>query len=231
MAMAQLDKLSASLNDLQALRILIPNASATELDRALSFAAVDGNLKAVRELIPHVKTTGGGQQALVWAAYAGHGNVVAELIKRCDVNDQDGEALRGAAKEGHLGTTRKLIAHGDLIARTALALRLALDHGHTKMVENLIRPRSVSKVFRHEVTQAMENEYDGSFELIDRLSVEVGRNMRRYALKALHPLWQSRTPKLKDWHETEMNFSNATNFANKLYGQLPKGKRGRRTGL
>jgi ankyrin repeat protein len=233
--MAHLEELLAALSNPQTLSTLIPHASKNDLDQALSFAAVQGNLNAVRILMPKSNIKRRGMEALIWAADQGHHAVVAELLTACDANDEDERALRRAAQRGHLETVRTLIPFGDQTARTALALRLAALYGH-RIVVNELADAHAEQVFRQQIAGLQQAEVEGSLELIDMLSQRVGIEERWHAVHTLLPAWSYRLPELEEWHDTErrrlIGLAETERTIELLNGVLPHGKEGgRRTSL
>lgn len=77
-------------------------------------------------------------EALRWAAGNGHLEIVKELIPVSDPKADESEALRLAAKNGHLEIVKELIPVSDPKAYKSWALRWAAENGHLEVVKELI---------------------------------------------------------------------------------------------
>lgn len=109
-------------------------------------ASRNGNVAAVKRLIPKSDPTAQESFALRLAAYNGYTEIVELLIPVSDPKALDNRALQIAANNGHLECVKLLIPVSDPKAHNSCALQLAAQNGHTEIIELLIPNSNYHKV-------------------------------------------------------------------------------------
>jgi hypothetical protein len=109
----------------------------TTVDHALSVAATQGHLEAVKTILPHVSKDMVRDMALFRAAGYGHLECLRELMKVLDPRSQDCRALAAAASRGQLACLQELLPHSDPMAGGCQALYQAADGHHARCVDVL----------------------------------------------------------------------------------------------
>lgn len=150
------------------------------LETQLKWAAGEGNLKRVRELLNHgaeVNHLGDlyCETPLMMAARNGHLEVVNELLnRRAAINQRNMNsctALELAASNGHLGVVDALLNRGATIDSDSDALINAAEGGYVEIVSLLIANRAAIN-YSHEldrVTALTGAARNGNLAIVDEL--------------------------------------------------------------
>lgn len=130
---------AARNGDIDAVRTLIPTCDPKDLDSpSLGAAAMKGHLQIVQMLISVTDPKASNSLALQRAANAGHLDIVRELIPVSEPRAGESKALKEAAAAGHLDVVRALIPVSDPKAAGSDALCWAARMGHLQIVRELI---------------------------------------------------------------------------------------------
>ena len=128
----------------------------------MHYAAMNGDVKTVKSLLPNV-TTRDVEKSLIAAAKYGHVNVVKELLAQDDIdvnakNEEGMTALIVAALNGHVVVVQELLKHNDVDVnardtRDYTALIVAALNGNVAVVQELLKRDDIDVNARNAMDQ------------------------------------------------------------------------------